>query len=69
MQLAATENRLSREEALRLYMVGSASFSGEEAVKGSDPFLAVAPPPLPAVAPAGSPVAHFGGYQARLAQR
>ncbi|MEM9290506.1 MAG: amidohydrolase [Acidobacteriota bacterium] len=33
-QLAAPENRLSREEALRLYTVGSAWFSGEEEVKG-----------------------------------
>jgi predicted amidohydrolase YtcJ len=111
MQLAATENRLSREEALRLYTVGSAWFSGEEAVKGriapgqradfailstdyltvpeeqirdiesvltviggdvvhaADTFLALAPPPLPAVAPAWSPVAHFGGFQARQAPR
>ena len=34
MQLASPENRLSREEALRLYTVGSAWFSGEEEVKG-----------------------------------
>jgi len=34
MQLASPENRLSREEALRLYTVGSAWFSGEEDVKG-----------------------------------
>jgi len=109
-QLAAAENRLSREEALRLYTVGSAWFSGEEAVKGriapsqradfailstdyltvpeeqirdiesvltviggdvvyaAAAFLAVAPPPLPAVAPAWSPVAHFGGYQAPQAR-
>jgi predicted amidohydrolase YtcJ len=33
-QLAAPENRLSREEALRLYTVGSAWFSNEETVKG-----------------------------------
>ena len=33
-QLASPENRLSREEALRLYTVGSAWFSGEEDVKG-----------------------------------
>jgi hypothetical protein len=33
-QLAAPENRLSREEALRLYTVGTAWFSGEEDVKG-----------------------------------
>ncbi len=32
--LAAPENRLTREEALRLYTVGSAWFSGEETVKG-----------------------------------
>jgi len=110
-QLAAAENRLSREEALRLYTVGSAWFSGEEAVKGriapgqradfailstdyltvpeeqirdiesvltviggdvvhaANAFLALAPPPLPAVAPAWSPVAHFGGYQARQVPR
>jgi len=34
MQLASPENRLSREEALRLYTVGSAWFSGEQEVKG-----------------------------------
>ena len=34
-QLAAPENRLSREEALRLYTVGSAWFSGEDDVKGT----------------------------------
>jgi predicted amidohydrolase YtcJ len=34
MQLAAPESRLSREEALRLYTVGSAWFSGEEEMKG-----------------------------------
>ena len=34
-ELAAPENRLSREEALRLYTIGSAWFSGEEAVKGT----------------------------------
>lgn len=33
-QLASTDNRLSREEALRLYTVGSAWFSGEETLKG-----------------------------------
>src|SRR4029077_15431466 len=33
-QLAAPEGRLSREEALRLYTVGSAWFSGEENLKG-----------------------------------
>jgi predicted amidohydrolase YtcJ len=33
-QLASPENRLTREEALRLYTVGSAWFSGEERVKG-----------------------------------
>jgi predicted amidohydrolase YtcJ len=34
MQLASPENRLSREEALQLYTVGSAWFSGEEEIKG-----------------------------------
>jgi predicted amidohydrolase YtcJ len=34
MQLASPENRLSREEALRLYTLGSAWFSGEEEQKG-----------------------------------
>ena len=34
LQLASAENRLSREEALRLYTVGTAWFSGEETVKG-----------------------------------
>ncbi len=33
-QLASPENRLSREEALRLYTIGSAWFSGEEEMKG-----------------------------------
>jgi predicted amidohydrolase YtcJ len=33
-QLASPENRLSREEALRLYAIGSAWFSGEDDVKG-----------------------------------
>jgi hypothetical protein len=34
-QLASPENRLSRDEALRLYTVGSAWFSGEEKMKGT----------------------------------
>ena len=34
-QLASPENRLSRQEALRLYTLGSAWFSGEESVKGA----------------------------------
>ncbi len=34
-QLAAPANRLSRHEALRLYTVGSAWFSGEEELKGT----------------------------------
>jgi hypothetical protein len=33
-QIAAPANRLTREEALRLYTVGSAWFSGDDAVKG-----------------------------------
>src|SRR6185369_12168511 len=33
-QLASQENRLSRDEALRLYTTGSAWFSGEEETKG-----------------------------------
>lgn len=33
-ELYPKESRLTREEALRLYTVGSAWFSGEEAVKG-----------------------------------
>jgi predicted amidohydrolase YtcJ len=33
-QLASPESRLSREEALRLYTIGSAWFSGEEEKKG-----------------------------------
>jgi predicted amidohydrolase YtcJ len=32
--IAAPANRLTREEALRLYTVGSAWFSGDDAVKG-----------------------------------
>jgi hypothetical protein len=104
-ELYAKENRLTREEALRLYTLGSAWFSGEEQVKGriapgryadfavlsadyltvpeeqikniesvltvvggkivyaARPFRRFAPAPLPAVIPAWSPVAHFGGYQ------
>jgi predicted amidohydrolase YtcJ len=104
-QLFADDNRLTREEALRLFTVGSAWFSQEEPVKGriatgqyadfailsadyftvpeeqikdiesvltvvdgkvvhaTKPFETLAPPPLPAVSPAWSPVAHFGGYQ------
>lgn len=104
-QLASAENRLSREEALRLYTVGGAWFSGDEEVKGAiatgryadfailsadylavpddeirtiesvltvtggdvvyaaEPFERFAPEPLPAVSPAWSPVAVFGGYQ------
>jgi predicted amidohydrolase YtcJ len=105
-QLFGDDNRLSREEALRLYTVGSAWFSGEEHVKGrlkpgqfadfailnidcmevpeeklrdiesvltvisgkpvyatAEFSKAVALEPVPAVAPAWSPVARFGGYQ------
>ena len=103
--LFADDNQLSREEALRLFTVGSAWFNQEEDVKGciapgqyadfavlsddyltvpeeqikdieslltvvagkvvyaAKPFEDVAPPPLPPVSPAWSPVAHFGGYQ------
>jgi predicted amidohydrolase YtcJ len=105
MQLFGNDNKLSREEALRLWTVGSAWFSQEEDVKGriapgryadfavlsedyftvpeeqikniesvltvvggkvvyaAQPFQDLAPPPLPPVSPAWSPVAHFGGYQ------
>jgi predicted amidohydrolase YtcJ len=105
-QLFGDDNRLSREEALRLYTVGSAWFSGEEHVKGriktgqfadfailnadcmevpeeklrdiesvltvvsgkpvyatAEFAKAIALEPLPAVVPAWSPVARFGGYQ------
>ena len=104
-QVFADDNRLSRDEALRLFTVGSAWFSQEEKVKGriapgqyadfviltedyfrvpeerikniesvltvvggkivyaAAPFQNAAPPPLPAVSPPWSPVAHFGGYQ------
>jgi predicted amidohydrolase YtcJ len=34
MELYPKENRLTREEALRLYTVGSAWFSGDEKIKG-----------------------------------
>jgi predicted amidohydrolase YtcJ len=103
--LFADDNKLSREEALRLFTVGSAWFSQEEDVKGriapgqyadfailsedyltvpeerikdieslltvvagqvvyaATPFENFAPPALPPVSPAWSPVAHFGGYQ------
>jgi predicted amidohydrolase YtcJ len=105
-ELYPKDNRLTREEALRLFTVGSAWFSGEEQSKGRiatgqladfavltadylsipeeqikniesaltvlggdvvyavAPFDSLAPPPLPPVLPAWSPVAHFGGYQA-----
>lgn len=103
LQMASPANRLTREEALRLWTVGSAWFSGEEAIKGriapgqladfavlSEDYMTIpedrirnlesvltvvggdavfgtgafAPlsPSLPAVSPAWSPVAHFGGY-------
>jgi hypothetical protein len=108
-QLFADENKLTREEALKLFTAGSAWFTQEEDVKGriapgqyadfailSDDYFAVpdeqikdiesvltvvagqvvyaakpfdalgeglTPPPLPAVSPAWSPVAHYGGYQ------
>jgi predicted amidohydrolase YtcJ len=107
VQLFADDNRLSREEALRLFTAGSAWFSQEETVKGritsgqyadfavldadyltvpeeqikdieslltvvggrvvyaAEPFEAFAPPEIPPVSPAWSPVAHFGGYQNR----
>jgi predicted amidohydrolase YtcJ len=109
-QLFANDNKLSREEALRLFTVGSAWFSQEEDVKGriapgqyadfavlsedyftvpeeqikniesvltmvggkvvyaTEPFQDLAPPPLPPVSPAWSPVAHFGGYQNQKAE-
>ena len=105
MRLSSDANRLTREEALRLYTVGSAWFTGDEAVKGRiapgqyadfavlsadymtvpedrihaiesvltvtggeivyavGPFADLAPSPLPAVSPAWSPVAAYGGYQ------
>jgi predicted amidohydrolase YtcJ len=104
-QLFADDNKLSREEALRLFTVGSAWFSQEEKVKGriapgqyadfavlsddyftvpeeqiknlhslltvvggkvvyaEEPFQAFAPPALPPVSPAWSPVAYLGGSQ------
>jgi predicted amidohydrolase YtcJ len=104
-ELYPRDKRLTRDEALRLFTVGSAWFSGEEQVKGrivpgqladfailsadyssvpeeeirniesvltvlggevvyaAAPFESFAPPPLPPVLPAWSPVAHFGGYQ------
>jgi hypothetical protein len=107
-QLFTNDNRLSREEALRLFTVGSAWMSQrklkgriatdqyadfavltadylsvpQERIKDLEsvltvvagkvayataPFEAFAPPPLPAVSPAWSPVAHYGGYQRRTA--
>lgn len=36
---------------------------GGNVVYAAEPFEAHAPPPLPSVSPAWSPVAHFGGYQ------
>ena len=110
-QLYGDDNRLTREEALRLFTVGSAWFSQEEGVKGriaagqyadfailrddfmtvpeagikdiesdltvvdgrvvhaSQAFEALAPPPLPPVSPAWSPVAYYGGYQAASASQ
>ena len=110
MQLFADDNKLSREEALQLFTVGSAWLSQEETVKGriapgqyadfavlsadyltvpeeqikhieslltvvagkvvyaAKPFENVAPPALPPVSPAWSPVVHFGGYQNQKAE-
>ena len=111
LQLFAEDNQLSRDEALRLFTVGSAWFSQEEHVKGriapgqfadfaildadyfsvpeeqiddiesvltvvagevvyaAAPFdrlgEGLTPAELPAVSPAWSPVAYFGGYQNR----
>lgn len=104
-QFGGAENVLSREEALKLYTVGSAWLSSEEATKGrikrgqyadfailSDDYMTVPPErirsiesvltmiggdvvyaalpfteipttALPAITPAWSPVATFGGYQ------
>ena len=104
-QLFADDNKLSREEALRLFTVGSAWFTQEENVKGriasgqyadfailtddyftvpeeqikhiesvltvvggkivyaAEPFMDLAPPPLPPVSPSWSPIVQFGGYQ------
>jgi predicted amidohydrolase YtcJ len=104
-QFGGPENVLSREEALKLYTVGSAWLSSEEATKGrikrgqyadfailSDDYMTVPPEriraiesvltmtggdvvhaalpfteipitALPAITPAWSPVAAFGGYQ------
>jgi predicted amidohydrolase YtcJ len=104
-RLASEENRLSRDEALRLYTVGSAWLSGDEQRKGTiasgryadfavlsadylqvpdeqirtiesvmtvtggdvvyaaEPFVKFAPEQMPAVSPAWSPVAVFGGYR------
>ena len=105
-ELYPKDKRLTRQEALRLFTVGSAWFSGEENIKGriapgqladftilsadflsvpeeeirnteavltvlggevvyaTAPFQSLGPSSLPAVLPAWSPVAHFGGYQA-----
>lgn len=104
-QFGGAENVLSREDALKLYTVGSAWLSNEDAVKGqikrgqyadfailSDDYMTVPPErirsiesvltmtggdvvytampfteipitPPPAITPAWSPVAAFGGYQ------
>jgi predicted amidohydrolase YtcJ len=103
-QILSPDNLVSREDALRLYTVGSAWFSGEEDIKGriapgqhadfailsadylavpeeripriesvltvtggdvvysASPFEALGHETLPAVTPAWSPVARFGGH-------
>jgi predicted amidohydrolase YtcJ len=110
-ELYGKGDRLTREEALRLFTHGSAWFSGEEAVKGriapdqladfavlsadylkvpeeeirgiesvltvlggevvyaAAPFADLSPAPLPAVIPAWSPVAHYGGYARQAGSR
>jgi hypothetical protein len=50
------------EEEIR-HIESALTVVGGKVVYAADPFRDLAPPPLPAVSPAWSPVAHFGGYQ------
>ena len=57
---SVAEERIKELQAL-LTVVGG------KVVYAAEPFQDFAPPPLPPVRPAWSPVAHFGGYQHRSA--
>jgi hypothetical protein len=52
------EEDIKNLESLLTVVAGKVAYAAK-------PFDAFAPPSLPAVSPAWSPVAHFGGYQNR----